>query len=208
MEALNDADIVAFADAAQWESWLADNHERKTGVWVKIARKNSGKTTVTLPEALDVALCYGWIDSQRKACDEDHYLQRYSPRRPNSSWSQVNVDKVEALIAVGRMREPGLAEILAARADGRWDAAYQSQRNATVPHDLAAALAHDERARDRFELLDTTHQYALFLRLMKARTPGNRAVHLQRIIASLSQPNADPAPENAEHSVGQPVSER
>lgn len=191
METLNGADIIAFADAAQWESWLADHHELKAGVWVKIAKKGSGKTSVTLAKALDVALCYGWIDSHRRACDEDYYLQRYSPRRPNGSWSQVNVDKVEALVAAGRMREPGLAAILAAKADGRWDAAYESQRNATVPHDLAAALAHNERARDRFELLDRTHQYALFLRLMKAKTPANRAVQLQQIIASLSQPIVD-----------------
>lgn len=189
METLNGADIIAFADAAQWESWLADNHERAAGVWVKIAKKGSAKTSVTIAEALDVALCYGWIDSHRRSCDEDYYLQRYSPRRPTSSWSQVNVDKVEALIAAGRMREPGFAAIRAAKADGRWDAAYQSQRNATIPPDLAAALADNERARDRFERLDRTHQYALFLRLMKAKTPGNRAVQLQQIIASLVEPD-------------------
>ena len=208
MEALGGEVVVAFADAARWESWLADHHERKTGVWVKIAKKGSGETSVALAEALDVALCYGWIDSQRKAYDEDHYLQRYSPRRPNGSWSRVNVDKVEALIAAGRMRDPGLAAILAAQADGRWDAAYQSQRNATVPHDLAAALARNERARDRFELLDRTHRYALFLRLVKAKTPGNRAVHLRRIIASLSHPIADAAQERAEHPGGRPVRDR
>jgi uncharacterized protein YdeI (YjbR/CyaY-like superfamily) len=208
METLDGADIVAFADAAQWESWLADHHERKAGVWVKIAKKSSGKTSVTLAEALDVALCYGWIDSQRKSYDEDHYLQRYSPRRRNSSWSQVNVDKVEALMAAERMREPGLAAVLAAKADGRWDAAYQSQRNATVPHDLAAALARNERARHHFELLDRTHQYALFLRLVKAKTPGNRAVQLRRMVASLSQPIADAAQESAEHPGGRPGRDR
>lgn len=127
MEAPDGADVIAFAGAAQWESWLADHHERKTSVWAKIAKKSSGKTSVTPAEALDVALCYGWIDSQRKTYDEDHYLQRYSPRRPKSSWSQINVDKVEALIAAGRMREPGFAAILAAKADGRWDAAYPSK---------------------------------------------------------------------------------
>jgi uncharacterized protein YdeI (YjbR/CyaY-like superfamily) len=154
---------------------------------LKIAKQGSGKTSVTIAEALDVALCYGWIDSRRRAYDDDHYLQRYSPRRPGSAWSQVNVAKVEALIAAGRMREPGLATIAAAKADGRWDAAYESQRNAAVPDDLAAALARDERARERFERLDRTDQYALFLRLMKARTPANRAVQLERIIESLSR---------------------
>jgi uncharacterized protein YdeI (YjbR/CyaY-like superfamily) len=123
LEALNREDVIAFADAARWEFWLADHHDRKTGVWVKIAKKGSGRTSVTLAEALDVALCYGWIDSQRKPYDDDHYLQRYSPRRRKSPWSRINADKAEALIAAGRMREPGLAAILAAKADGRWDAA-------------------------------------------------------------------------------------
>jgi uncharacterized protein YdeI (YjbR/CyaY-like superfamily) len=208
MNMLDGEEIIAFADAGQWESWLADHHDARTGVWVKIAKKSSGTTSVTLTEALDVALCYGWIDSQRKGYDEHHYLQRYSPRRPNSSWSQVNVDKAKALIAAGRMREPGLAAIRAAEVDGRWEGAYESQRSATVPHDLAAALARDERARARFERLDRTHQYALFLRLMRAKTARNRAVQLERIIASLSQPIADPPQEAADDPGGLPVPDR
>lgn len=192
METPNATHILDLTDGAQWESWLAEHHDlRPDGVWVRIAKKGSGTTTVTLPEALDVALCYGWIDSQRKPYDGAHYLQRYSPRRPRSSWSRVNVEKVEALIAAGRMREPGFAAIRAAKADGRWDAAYESQRSARVPDDLASALAGNERARGRFERLDRTGQYTLFLRLMKARTPESRAVQLQRIIASLSQETTD-----------------
>lgn len=186
METLNGADIMAFADAAQWESWLAGHHDLATGVWIKIAKKNSGKTSVTITEALDVALCYGWIDSHRRGYDEHHYVQRYSPRRARSSWSQVNVDKVSALIAAGRMREPGFAAIEAAKADGRWDAAYASQRTATMPDDLAAALAENTRARQQFDDLGRTQQYALFLRLMKAKTPASRAVELERIIAPLA----------------------
>lgn len=120
---LNGEQIIAFADAARWESWLVEHHDRTTGVWIKVAKKHSGKRSVTIPEALDVALCFGWIDSHRKGCDEHHYLQRYSPRRPRSAWSQINVDKAEALIAAGRMREPGFAAIRAAQADGRWAAA-------------------------------------------------------------------------------------
>ncbi|ONI92683.1 OmdA domain containing protein [Saccharothrix sp. ALI-22-I] len=187
METLDGAEVIAFADAAEWESWLAEHHELTAGVWVEIAKKGSGRTSVTITEALDVALCYGWIDSRRKGFDDHHYLQRYSPRRPGSSWSRVNVEKVEALVAAGRMREPGLAAVRAAQADGRWDAAYQSQRDATVPPDLAEALANDERARERFELLDRTRQYALFLRLMKAKTPSARAVQLGRIVGELRQ---------------------
>lgn len=128
MEAIGGEAVLAFADAARWVTWLADHHGRETGVWVKIAKKGSGEASVTLAEALDVALCYGWIDSQRKARDEDHYLQRYSPRRPKSPWSRINVGKAETLIAAGRMREPGRVAILFAKADGRWDAAYQARR--------------------------------------------------------------------------------
>ncbi|MFD1150953.1 YdeI/OmpD-associated family protein [Saccharothrix hoggarensis] len=188
MSALDGAEIIAFADAAAWEAWLADHHDVAAGVWVKIAKKGSGRASVTIAEALEVALCYGWIDSRRKGCDDDHYLQRYSPRRPTGSWSRVNVEKVEALIAAGRMREPGFAAVRAAQADGRWDAAYQSQRTATVPPDLAAALAADDGARAAFDRLDRTRRYALLLRLMKARTPAARTVQLERVVASLSTP--------------------
>ena len=192
VETRTDAEIITFADAAGWEAWLGEHHDREGGVWLKIARKGSGRTTVTKTEALDGALCFGWIDSQRRSFDEHHYLQRYSPRRSTSAWSRVNVGKVEALAAAGRMREPGLAAVRAAQADGRWEAAYERQRDATVPDDLAAALAADDRARSGFERLDRTHRYALYLRLMKARTPASRAVQLERIVASLKAPGRRP----------------
>lgn len=134
-------EIIACIGAAEWESWLAAHHTMRDGVWLKIAKKGSGQPSVTPAEATEVALCYGWIDSHRKSHDATCFLQRYSPRRRGSSWSRVNVERAEALIAAGRMRAPGLAEIEAAKADGRWDAAYESQRNATVPGDLAAELA-------------------------------------------------------------------
>lgn len=146
MAALDAADIMHFADAAHWAAWLAEHHASSAGVWLKIAKKRSGRTSVTLAEALDAALCHGWIDSQRRTYDEDHYLQRYSPRRPRSAWSRINVGKAEALVAAGRMREPGLAAIRAAKADGRWDAAYWSQRDAAVPHDRAATVGPPGRA--------------------------------------------------------------
>ncbi|MFI9510287.1 YdeI family protein [Nocardia sp. NPDC052566] len=184
-EMLDGAEVFTFADAGAWESWLAGAHERADGAWLRIAKKGSGRTTITLAAAAEIGLCYGWIDSQRKTYDADHYLQRYSPRRPASSWSRVNVDKAEALIAAGRMRAPGFAVIAAAKADGRWDAAYASQRTATVPPDLAAALAADVRAREHFDRLDRTRQYALLLRLMKARTADARAGQLRQIVASL-----------------------
>jgi uncharacterized protein YdeI (YjbR/CyaY-like superfamily) len=185
MEALDGVEIVTFDDAAGWEAWLAAHHDRQASAWLKIAKKGSSATSVTITEALDVALCYGWIDGLRKSCDETHFLQRYSRRRPNGSWSQVNTAKVAALVAAGRVRAPGHAQIAAAKADGRWDAAYQSQKNASTPPDLAAALAQNESARHVFEMLKKTDRYAMILRLVKARTPEKRAAHLEKIVTSL-----------------------
>jgi uncharacterized protein YdeI (YjbR/CyaY-like superfamily) len=176
---------LAFGDAAQWESWLAAHCATRSDAWLKIAKKGRGRVSVTPAEALDVALCYGWIDSQRKSHDDEHFLQRYSPRRQGSSWSRVNVERVEALLAAGRMRAPGLAEVEAAKADGRWDAAYASQRTATVPADLAAALARDEPARVFFESLGRTDRYAVILRLLKARTAASREAQLDQVVALL-----------------------
>jgi uncharacterized protein YdeI (YjbR/CyaY-like superfamily) len=119
-------EVLTCRDGAEWEAWLADHHALRSSVWLKIAKKGAGLPSVTISEALDVALCYGWIDGQRKALDEDYYLQKYTPRRPRSRWSKINVGKAEALIAAGRMRAPGMAAIEAAKADGRWAAAYGS----------------------------------------------------------------------------------
>lgn len=178
-------EIISCRDAAQWESWLTEHHATQPGVWLTIAKKGSGRVSVTIVEALDVALCYGWIDSQRKSRDEWYFLQKYSPRRPGSLWSKVNIDKVEALIAAGRMRPPGLAEISAAKADGRWDAAYESQRNAAVPPDLAAALAANEPAGRFFASLAKTDRYLVIHGLITARTPATRAARLRRMVAAL-----------------------
>jgi uncharacterized protein YdeI (YjbR/CyaY-like superfamily) len=191
LEALDDTEVITFGDATGWESWLAGHHDLQAGVWLKIAKKGSSRTTVTVAEALDVALCYGWIDAQRKSCDETYFLQRYSRRRPKGSWSQVNTAKVAALVAAGRMRAPGHEQIAAAKADGRWDAAYESQKNATIPPDLAAALARNERVRESFEVLNKTDRYAVILRLLKARTLENRATQLQKIVATLENGSRD-----------------
>jgi uncharacterized protein YdeI (YjbR/CyaY-like superfamily) len=177
--------MMHFADAGEWESWLAEHHEMEGGVWLKIAKKGSSFTSVTVAEALEVALCYGWIDSQRKSYDEDCFLQRYSRRRKGSPWSRVNVERVEALTAAGRMRPPGLAEVAAAQADGRWAAAYTAQRNVTVPPDLAEALAAHPEAAARFEALGKTGRYLVILPLLKAKTAAGRADRLQKAISDL-----------------------
>jgi uncharacterized protein YdeI (YjbR/CyaY-like superfamily) len=185
MRPLDSTQIISCTDLAAWESWLAEHHDTSNGVWLLIAKKGSDKVSVTIGDALDVALCHGWIDSQRKGYDTNHYLQRYSPRRASSPWSRLNVERVEALIKAGRMRPPGLAEIAAAKTDGRWAAAYESQRNITVPPDLAAALAQNERARTAFERLGKTAQYTTILPVLKAATPAMRKARLQQAIARL-----------------------
>lgn len=179
-------EVLSFEDAAQWEAWLASHHEQPDGVWLKIGKKGSRKTSITAAEAGDVALCYGWIDSIRKSFDDDYFLQKYSPRRPKGSWSRVNVDRIEALMAAGRMRPPGLAEVDAAKTDGRWEAAYESQKDATVPPDLAVALKANKPARDFFNQLGKTDQYLVMLPLLKARTPESRAARLQKMVGDLA----------------------
>src|SRR5258708_9962304 len=160
MAAVNEAVVIAFRDAAEFEAWLDAHVDLRVGVWLKIAKKGSGVPSLTDDEAVDVGLCYGWIAGECKSSDEVYYLKKYVPRRPRSRWSQVNVAKVEELIAAGRMRPSGLAEVEAAKADGRWAIAYASQRNATVPPDLAAALAATPPAAQAFDALSHTQQHA------------------------------------------------
>ena len=179
------AEVIAFRDADEFEAWLAEHVHLYAGVWLKIAKKSSGVASLTDDEAVDLGLCYGWISGQRKALDEVYYLQKYVPRRPRSRWSQVNVRKVEELMAAGRMRPSGLAEVEAAKADGRWAAAYESQKEATVPPDLAAALAASPRAAAAFDGLGRTRQYAVILDLLTARNPGTRAAHLRKAVEEL-----------------------
>ncbi|MFE2870815.1 MULTISPECIES: YdeI family protein [unclassified Embleya] len=185
MAGITGAEIVAFADAAAFESWLAENYGRHEGVWIKVAKKKSGIPTVTDDELVDVGLCYGWISGQRRSFDEQHYLQKYVPRRRKSLWSQVNVEKVATLTAAGRMREPGLAEVRKAQEDGRWAAAYASQKTATVPPDLAAVLDANPAAGKAFEALDRTGRYLLILPLLQALTPEARQARLDKTLHML-----------------------
>ena len=183
--AVDGAAVIAFREAADLAAWLDAHVDLQSGVWLKIAKKGSGIPSLTDDEAVDVGLCYGWISGQRKPYDAIYYLQKYVPRRRRSRWSQVNVCKVENLIAAGRMRPRGLAEVDAAKRDGRWAAAYQSQRNATVPSDLAAALEASRKATRAFEVLGKTAQYAVILKLATARTSTAREAQLRRAIRAL-----------------------
>ncbi|MFY9615402.1 MAG: YdeI/OmpD-associated family protein [Candidatus Dormiibacterota bacterium] len=182
---INEALVIAFGDAAQFEAWLDAHLDLRVGVWLKIAKKGSGVPSLTADEAVDIGLCYGWISGQRRSYDEVYYLQKYVPRRPRSRWSQVNVARVEELTAAGRMRPSGLAEVEAAKADGRWAAAYVSQRHATVAPDLAAALAASPEAAQVFGTLSKTQQYACILKLVTARTASARAAQLDRTMTAL-----------------------
>ena len=185
---VDEAAVIAFRDAAEFEAWLGAHVDLQAGVWLKIAKMRSGVPSLTIDEAVDVGLCYGWISGQRKSLDEVCYLQKYVPRRPRSRWSRVNVAKVEALIAAGRMRPSGLAEVEAAKVDGRWAAAYESQREATVPPDLASALAASPRAAKAFDALGKTQRYAVILKLITARTATARATQLRKAMKVLRAP--------------------
>ncbi|MEU9254980.1 YdeI/OmpD-associated family protein [Streptomyces sp. NPDC048270] len=186
MDQLDGVEIIAFPDAGAFEGWLAAHHTRHEGVWIKVAKKKSGIPSVTDDELVDTGLCYGWISGQRRSLDAAHYLQKYVPRRPRSLWSQVNVDKVAVLTATGRMREPGLAEVRRAQADGRWAGAYASQKTAAVPPDLAEALDADPAARAAFETLDRTGRYLVALPLLQALTPEARQARLERAVHMLA----------------------
>ena len=187
MSAKLDEQVIAFPNQAAWEVWLADQHAEADGVWIKIAKLGSGIASVTHPEALDVALCYGWIDGLRRSFDGQYYLQRFTPRRPRSKWSQVNCRKVTELIAAGKMQPAGLREVERAKADGRWEAAYAAQSTATVPDDLQAALDANESARTFFATLDSRNRYAVLHRIHDAKRPETRARRIEQFVTMLSE---------------------
>jgi uncharacterized protein YdeI (YjbR/CyaY-like superfamily) len=184
------ADTRSFRTAGAFERWLAANHGRANEVWVRIYKKQSGVPTVTPAQALDVALCWGWIDGIRKAYDERSFLQRYTPRRPKSVWSQINCDHVARLTKAGRMTPHGQRQVDAAKADGRWDAAYAPMRQAsrrTVPADLRAAIDASPRARAMFRTLGRANLFALAFRTNAMKTPAGRARKIAALVAMLER---------------------
>ena len=179
--------VISLESGAAWESWLEAEHASSPGVWLKIAKKGAGEPTVSYPDALAGALCFGWIDGQKGRLDDDYWLQRFTPRKPGSRWSRVNTDKAAALIEAGRMRPAGLAEVERAKADGRWAAAYEPQSASTVPDDLAAELARDDSARAFFETLDGANRYAVLHRIASAKRPETRARRIAKYVAMLAE---------------------
>ena len=173
--------VISFSTVADCEAWFAEHAAEHRGFWLKIGKAGAAQT-VTYAEALEVALCHGWIDGQKRAYDEAHWLQRFTPRGPRSKWSQINREKAEALITAGRMRPTGQAQVDAAKADGRWAAAYAGQKSATVPDDLAAALAADPEAKAFFETLTGANRYAILYRVQDAKKPETRAARIAKFV--------------------------
>ena len=182
-----DLPIKPFKSQDAWEKWLGANHAKSSGVWMQIAKKDSGIPTVTYQEALDVALCYGWIDGQKQPYDAEYWLQRFTPRGPRSIWSKINTAKAEALIESGRMRPAGLAAIEAAKATGRWESAYQPSSNAEVPPELQAALDKNRKAKAFFETLRGANRYALIFRVQTAKKPETRAKRVAQFVDMLER---------------------
>ena len=186
----NPKKIKSFRTEAAFATWLRANHARETEVWLKVHKKDSGLPSVTCAQALDVALCWGWIDGIRKAFDERSFLQRYSPRRARSVWSQINRDNVARLTAAGRMTPHGQRQVDAAKADGRWDAAYAPIRDATkatIPDDLRAAIEANPRARKTFRTLGRQNLFALAFRTSNMKTPAGRAKKVAALVAMLER---------------------
>jgi uncharacterized protein YdeI (YjbR/CyaY-like superfamily) len=178
---------VSFASPAELETWLEENHDRSEGLWLKIAKKDSGIESVTYGEALELALCFGWIDSQKRGFDERWFLQRFTPRRPRGRWSRINREKAEALLAAGSIRPAGLVEVEAAKADGRWDAAYEGQATAKVPADLQRELDANPQVAEFFAGLDSANRYAIVYRLQDAKRPETRERRLAKFVGMLER---------------------
>jgi uncharacterized protein YdeI (YjbR/CyaY-like superfamily) len=179
--------LIEFADRSAWEAWLTDNHDDSPGVWLLLAKKGSPRATVTQPEALEAALCFGWIDGQVGRHDEHFYKQRFTQRRPRSKWSQLNCRRATELIASGKMQQPGLDEVNKAKADGRWDAAYEPQSSATVPPDFAEALKANPGAEQFFATLTGVRRYAFLYRIQDAKRPETRARRIEKFVALLAE---------------------
>ena len=179
--------IQLFEDASAWETWLEANHNTPTGLWLKMSKKASGIASVTYDEALDTALCFGWIDGQRKTHDAQHFIQRFTPRRKRSMWSKRNVDKVAVLIESGRMRQAGLAEVEAAKEDGRWERAYSASSVMEVPEDFRAALERDAKAKAFFDGLGKTKRYAFLWRITTVKREETRRRKIVEFVGLLAE---------------------
>lgn len=183
----NEMQVVSFASSTEWRKWIAANHAKSNGVWLRFFKKDSGEKTVTYSEALEEALCYGWIDGQAKKYDAKSYLQKFTPRRPKSIWSKRNTEKAERLIQEGKMEKAGLQQVELAKADGRWQQAYDSPKDMKVPEDFLQQLSKNKKAKTFFDGLNKTNQYAIVWRLQTAKKPETREKRIKEILEMLSE---------------------
>jgi uncharacterized protein YdeI (YjbR/CyaY-like superfamily) len=177
--------VLHFETQPQWADWLAEHHASSPGVWLRLAKKAAALNSVSYAEALDISLCYGWIDGQKKGYDAESWLQKFTPRGPKSLWSKINREKIAALTAAGRMQPAGLLAVERAKQDGRWDAAYDSQRTATVPDDFQAELERNPAASAFFATLNSQNRYAILFRIQTAKTAATRAKRIEQFITML-----------------------
>jgi len=182
-----DLPLLPFENKKRWADWLSTQHDKSAGVWLKLAKKDSGIPSINYVEALDVALCYGWIDGQKKGFDNKYWLQKFTPRGPKSIWSKINTEKAERLIASGEMKAAGLKAIETAKQDGRWDAAYASQKNISVPEDFQAALDKNKKAKTFFASLNSVNRYAILFRIHNAKKPETRARKILQFVEMLGR---------------------
>lgn len=181
------SEIMLFRTYGEWEHWLEKNFEKEDGIWVRFAKKNSGLTSISYAEAVDVALCFGWIDSLVNKYDDKSYIQKFTPRRKRSIWSKINREKIEKLTQLGKMRPAGLAQVEAAKADGRWAAAYDAPSTSTIPDEFMVELAKNKKAKEFFATLTKSNVYAIAWRLQTAKKPETRARRTKAIIAMFAR---------------------
>ena len=183
----DDLPIILFEAQREWEAWLSEHHAEARGAWLKIAKKEAGTMSVSYAEALESALCYGWIDGQKAAFDEQYWLQKFSPRRPRSIWSKTNCGKAMALIEAGRMQPAGLRQVELAKADGRWDQAYAGQSKIEVPDDLQSELDKNPTAKEFFNTLNSVNRYAILFRIQTAKKAETRAARIKKFVEMLAR---------------------
>jgi uncharacterized protein YdeI (YjbR/CyaY-like superfamily) len=179
--------IQSFENQQDWEEWLKEHHTDTKGIWLKIAKKEAHAPSVSYAEALDSALCYGWIDGQKAAFDDKYWLQKFTQRGARSIWSKVNCGKAEALIVEGRMQPAGLRQMELAKSDGRWERAYESQSKITIPEDFQSELDKNQAAKDFFGTLDSANRYAFLFRIQTANKPETRSARIQKFVEMLAQ---------------------
>ena len=182
-----DLPILPFASKKKWAEWLAKQHDKSTGLWLKLSKKGSGISSITYDEALEIALCYGWIDGQKGSFDDKYWLQKFTPRGPKSIWSKINVAKAEKLIKNRQMKPAGLKAIETAKKDGRWEKAYDSQKNISVPEDLQVELDNNKKAKAVFATLNGVNRYAILFRIHNAKKAETRAKRIKQFIHMLEK---------------------